>query len=165
MSVLLSQQSNLSITPKKWCTVPVWKHKKQIFMSKLKHSPDYMGSRRWVCLLFLSVLALDYLKDSFGLYSHFTWLHYPPCTLNKLWTTQYEWWRREQDHQWWRYQRGLWIIKVYTSNWSSNSWGPSNSCGSLHSWDHWIVGDHRVPLDLSFEMIILKKTCNHPGNI
>ena len=53
----------------------------------------------------------------------------------------------------------FWIIKVHTSIWSSNSWGSSNS------WDHRIVGDHRVPLDLSFEMIILKKPCNHPGNI
>ena len=30
----------------------------------------------------------------------------------------------------------FWIIKVHTSNWSSNSW------------DHRIVGDHWVPLDL-----------------
>ena len=36
MSVLLSQQSNSAISPKKWCVFPVWKHKKQIFMSKLK---------------------------------------------------------------------------------------------------------------------------------
>ena len=33
------------------------------------------------------------------------------------------------------------IIKVHTSNWSSNSWGSSNS------WDHRIVEDHNVPLD------------------
>ena len=45
------------------------------------HSPDYLGSRRLVCLLFL---ALDYLIDNFGLYSHFTWIHYPSLTLNKL---------------------------------------------------------------------------------
>ena len=36
------------------------------------------------------------------------------------------------------------IIKVHTSNWSSNSWGSSNSS----CWDHRIVGDHRIPLDL-----------------
>ena len=65
----------------------------------------------------------------------------------------------------------FWIIKVHTSNLSSNNWGSSNgwgssdSWGSSNSWDHQIVGDHRVPLDLSFEMIILKKPCNHPGNI
>ena len=83
MSVLLSQQSNLSITPKKWCTVPVWKHKKQIFMSKLKHSPDYMGSRRWVCLLFLSVLALDYTHishDNIILLVH--WINFEPLNMN-----------------------------------------------------------------------------------
>ena len=28
----------------------------------------------------------------------------------------------------------LWIIKVYTSNWSSNSWGSWNSWGSSNSW-------------------------------
>ena len=36
------------------------------------------------------------------------------------------------------------IIKVHTSNWSSNSWGSSNSS----CWDHRIVVDHRIPLDL-----------------
>ena len=83
MPVLLSQQSNSSITPKKWCTVPVWKHKKQIFMSKLKHSPDYMGSRRWVCLLFLSVLALDYTHishDNIILLVH--WINFEPLNMN-----------------------------------------------------------------------------------
>ena len=42
------------------------------------------------------------------------------------------------------------IIKVHTSNWSSNSWGSSNTWGSSNSscWDHRIVGDHRIPLDL-----------------
>ena len=42
------------------------------------------------------------------------------------------------------------IIKVHTSNWSSNSWGSSNTWGSSESscWDHQIVGDHRIPLDL-----------------
>ena len=28
----------------------------------------------------------------------------------------------------------FWIIKVYTSNWSSNSWGSSNSLGSSNTW-------------------------------
>ena len=56
----------------------------------------------------------------------------------------------------------FWIIKVHTSNWSSNSWGSSNNWGSSNSWgssntwgsfnsscwDHRIVGDHRIPLDL-----------------
>ena len=36
------------------------------------------------------------------------------------------------------------IIKVHTSNWSSNSWGSSNSS----FWDNRVVGDHRIPLDL-----------------
>ena len=83
MPVLLSQQSNSSITPKKWCTVPVWKHKKQIFISKLKHSPDYMGSRRWVCFLFLSVLALDYTHishDNIILLVH--WINFEPLNMN-----------------------------------------------------------------------------------
>ena len=48
------------------------------------------------------------------------------------------------------------IIKVHTSNWSSNSWGSLNSWGSSNTWgssnsscwDHRIVGDHRIPLDL-----------------
>ena len=42
------------------------------------------------------------------------------------------------------------IIKVHTSNWSSNSWGSSNTWGSSNSscWDHRIVGDHQIPLDL-----------------
>ena len=73
--------------------------------------------------------------------------------------------KKKQDYQWWSITVDFWIIKVHTSNWSSNSWGSSNGWGSSNSWDHRIVGDHRVPLDLSFEMIILKKPCNHPGNI
>ena len=48
------------------------------------------------------------------------------------------------------------IFKVHTSNCSSNSWissnslGSSNTWGSLNSccWDHRIVGDHQIPLDL-----------------
>ena len=42
------------------------------------------------------------------------------------------------------------IIKVQTSNRSSNSWGSSNTWRSSNSscWDHRIVGDHRIPLDL-----------------
>ena len=42
------------------------------------------------------------------------------------------------------------IIKVHTSNWPSNSWGSSNTWGSsnISCWDHRIVGDHRIPLDL-----------------
>ena len=42
------------------------------------------------------------------------------------------------------------IIKVHTSNRSSNSWGSSNTWGSSNSscWDHQIVGDHWIPLDL-----------------
>ena len=47
------------------------------------------------------------------------------------------------------------IIKVHTSNWSSNSWGSSKSWGSSNCWD----GEHQIPLYhyksiLSFEMII-----------
>ena len=38
------------------------------------HSADYMGSGKLDYLLFPSVLALDYLIDSFGLCT----LHYPP---------------------------------------------------------------------------------------
>ena len=73
--------------------------------------------------------------------------------------------KKKQDYQWWSITVDFWIIKVHTSNWSSNSWGSSHSWGSTNSWDHRIVGDHLVPLDLSFEIIILKKSCNHPGNI
>ena len=48
------------------------------------------------------------------------------------------------------------IIKVHTSNWSSNNWGSSNSWGSSNTWglsnsscwDHQKVGDHRIPLYL-----------------
>ena len=35
----------------------------------------------------------------------------------------------------------IWIIKVHTSNRSSNSWGSSNS------WDHQIAWGNRIPLD------------------
>ena len=38
------------------------------------------------------------------------------------------------------------IIKVHTSNWSSDSCGSGNSWGSSNRWDHGI-GDYRVPLD------------------
>ena len=48
------------------------------------------------------------------------------------------------------------FIKVHTSNWSSNSWGSLNSWGSSNTWgssnsscwDHRIVGDYRIPVDL-----------------
>ena len=78
------------------------------------------------------------------------------------------------------------IIKVHTSNWSSNSWGSSNTWRSSNSswWDHRIVGDHRIPLDLLSSYFhlkwtsnstrpirsikdpenILEKSCKHPGN-
>ena len=44
----------------------------------------------------------------------------------------------------------FWFIKVHTSNWSSDSWGSSNTLGSSNSscWDHQRVGDYRIPLDL-----------------
>ena len=41
----------------------------------------------------------------------------------------------------------FWIVKVQTSNRSSNSWGSLNSWGSSNNWDPQIVGDHLVPLD------------------
>ena len=41
----------------------------------------------------------------------------------------------------------FWIVKVQTSNRSSNSWGSLNSWGSSNNWDPQIVGDHIVPLD------------------
>ena len=49
------------------------KLKQEIFIERKVtriHSPDYLESKRLFCR-FLSVLALDYLIDSFGLYSHF----------------------------------------------------------------------------------------------
>ena len=39
----------------------------------------------------------------------------------------------------------FWIIKVHTSNWSSNSWGSSNSRDHRISGDHWIPLDHLSP--------------------
>ena len=48
------------------------------------------------------------------------------------------------------------IIKVHTSNWSSNTWGSSNSWGSSNtwgssnSWDHRIVGDHHLLPEMAF---------------
>ena len=39
----------------------------------------------------------------------------------------------------------FWIVKVHTSNWSSNSWGSSNNGGSSYSWDRRIPLDHLSP--------------------
>ena len=41
----------------------------------------------------------------------------------------------------------FWIVKVQTSNRSSNSWGSSNSWVSSNNWYPQIVEDHLVPLD------------------
>ena len=78
------------------------------------------------------------------------------------------------------------IIKVHTSNQSSNSWGSSNTWGSSKTWgssnsscwDHRIVGDHQTPLDLGSSYFHLKWSSNstrpirsiraswkHPGKI
>ena len=38
----------------------------------------------------------------------------------------------------------FWIIKIHTSNWSSNSWGSSNSLGSWNSWGSSNSWDHRI---------------------
>ena len=62
----------------------------------------------------------------------------------------------------------LWIIKVYTSNWSSNSWGSSNSLKfiKVHTFiwnDHQIIPGPRDPLEHPEN--ILEKSCEHPENI
>ena len=86
LSVLLSKHLLLSITPSKWVYLKFTRSKVFFSFKNLKkkyfvernvniiHSADYRGSGKLDYLLFPSVLALDYLIDSFGLCT----LHYPP---------------------------------------------------------------------------------------